>query len=70
MTAIPGATNATLTLNNLQLTNTGSYRLEAVNATNSGVFTYTRGRAARGRQRAGGGQRQGIVGTMPANADI
>jgi len=31
---ILGATSATLTLNNLQVTNTGSYRLKAVNATN------------------------------------
>lgn len=31
---IAGATSATLTLNNVQLTNSGSYRLEAVNATN------------------------------------
>lgn len=31
---IAGATNATLTLNNVQLTNSGSYRLQAVNATN------------------------------------
>jgi len=32
---IPGATNSTLTLNNLQLTNSGFYRLAAINATNS-----------------------------------
>jgi hypothetical protein len=32
---IPGATSPTLTLNNVQLTNSGSYRLKAVNATNS-----------------------------------
>ncbi len=31
---IAGATSATLTLNNVQLTNWGSYRLKAVNATN------------------------------------
>ena len=31
---IPGATSPTLTLNNLQLTDSGSYRLKAVNATN------------------------------------
>jgi hypothetical protein len=31
---ISGETNATLTLNDLQLTNSGSYRLKAVNATN------------------------------------
>ena len=31
---IPGATTATLTLNNVQLTDSGSYRLKAVNATN------------------------------------
>jgi hypothetical protein len=31
---ILGATSATLTLNNVQLTDTGSYRLKAVNATN------------------------------------
>lgn len=34
---IPGATNATLTLDNLQLTNSGSYLLKAVNATNGGA---------------------------------
>src|SRR6185437_5366268 len=31
---VPGATSATLTLSNLQLANSGSYRLKAVNATN------------------------------------
>jgi hypothetical protein len=31
---ISGATSATLTLNNVQLTNSGTYRLKAVNATN------------------------------------
>jgi hypothetical protein len=31
---VPGATGATLTLNNVQVTDTGSYRLKAVNATN------------------------------------
>ncbi len=31
---IPGATSTTLTLNNVQATNTGSYQLKAVNATN------------------------------------
>ncbi len=32
---IPGATSATLTLNNVQVSDTGSYRLKAVNATNN-----------------------------------
>jgi len=36
-----GATSPTLTLNNVQLTDAGSYRLKAMNATNSGGFTYT-----------------------------
>jgi hypothetical protein len=31
---VPGATTTTLTLNNVQLTNTGTYRLKAVNSTN------------------------------------
>jgi hypothetical protein len=31
---VPGATSATLTLSNVQLANSGSYRLKAVNATN------------------------------------
>ncbi|HEY4417248.1 MAG TPA: immunoglobulin domain-containing protein, partial [Verrucomicrobiae bacterium] len=31
---IPGATSATLTLNNVQVSDSGSYRLEALNATN------------------------------------
>src|SRR5208282_5243253 len=37
-------TNATLTLNNLQLTNSGSYLLKAVNATNSGLVAYSTAR--------------------------
>jgi len=41
ITDIPGATNFTLTVNNLQLTNTGSYRLEAINATNSQGIAYS-----------------------------
>jgi len=40
-TDISGATTATLTLSNLQLTNTGSYRLKAVNATNSLAVSYS-----------------------------
>lgn len=32
---VPGATSATLTLSNVQASNSGSYRLKAVNATNS-----------------------------------
>ena len=38
---IAGETNTTLTLNNLQLANTGSYRLKAINATNSTGIAYT-----------------------------
>jgi hypothetical protein len=38
---IPGATSSTLTLNNVQLTSSGFYQLEAINATNSLGVTYT-----------------------------
>ena len=38
---IANATNTTLTLNNLQTTNTASYRLKAVNATNSAGVSYS-----------------------------
>ncbi len=41
---IPGATNTTLTLINLQLADTASYRLKAVNATNREAITYTSAR--------------------------
>jgi autotransporter-associated beta strand protein len=41
ITDIPGATNSTLTINSLQLTNTGFYRLEAINATNSQGVAYS-----------------------------
>jgi hypothetical protein len=39
--SLSGQTSPTLTLNNVQLTNTGSYMLKAVNATNSSLFTYS-----------------------------
>ena len=38
---IAGATSTNLTLNNLQLTNTGSYRLKAINATNATGVAYS-----------------------------
>ena len=38
---LSNATNATLTLTGLQLTNSGYYRVQAINATNSGLVTYT-----------------------------
>ena len=38
---ITGATTATLTLNNLQLTNTGSYQLKAVSIANSAAISYS-----------------------------
>jgi hypothetical protein len=38
---IAGATTGTLTLNNLQLTNTGSYRLEAISLANGAAITYS-----------------------------
>jgi signal transduction histidine kinase len=41
---ITGASNTTLTLNNLQLSDTASYRLKAVNATNRTAVTYTSAR--------------------------
>jgi signal transduction histidine kinase len=41
---IPGATNTTLTLTNLQPADTASYRLKAVNATNREAITYTSAR--------------------------
>jgi len=41
---IAGATNATLTLDNLQLSDTAAYRLKAVNATNRQAVTYTSAR--------------------------
>jgi hypothetical protein len=41
ITDIPGATNSTLTLTNLQLGSSGFYRLEAVNATNSQGAVYS-----------------------------
>jgi len=41
---ISGATNTTLSLTNLQLTDNASYRLEAVNATNGSAITYTSAR--------------------------
>jgi len=41
---IPGATNTTLTLTNLQLADAAVYRLKAVNATNSEAITYTSAR--------------------------
>ena len=40
-TDISGATNPAITLNNLQLTNTGSFRLKAVNKTNSQGVAYS-----------------------------
>lgn len=41
---IPGATASTLTLSNLQVADTGSYRLKAINATNSNGVTYSTAR--------------------------
>ena len=41
---IPGATNTTLTLTNLQPADTAAYRLKAVNATNREAITYTSAR--------------------------
>lgn len=41
---LPGATTATLTLTNLQLSDTASYRLIAFNATNREAITYTSSR--------------------------
>jgi hypothetical protein len=41
---IPGATTTTLTLNNLQVGDSGSYRLKAINATNSLGVSYTSAR--------------------------
>lgn len=41
---LPDATNTTLTLTNLQLADAASYRLKAVNATNSEAITYTSAR--------------------------
>ena len=41
MSRIPGATNSALTLNNVQLTSSGSYQLEASNATNSQWVAYS-----------------------------
>ena len=40
-TDIPGATGPTLTLANLQLSNTGSYRLKAVNGADSQIVAYS-----------------------------
>lgn len=53
---IPGATNTTLTLTNLQLADAAAYRLKAVNARNSEVITYTSARAL-------------VVGRLPAAVD-
>jgi len=41
---IPGATNTTLTLTNLQIADTAGYRLKAVNATDRDQITYTSAR--------------------------
>ena len=41
---IPGATTTTLTLNNLQVGDSGSYQLKAINATNSLGVSYTSAR--------------------------
>ena len=41
---IPGATTTTLTLNNLQVADSGSYQLKAINATNSQGVSYTAAR--------------------------
>jgi signal transduction histidine kinase len=41
---IPGASNTTLTLNNLQLADTAAYRLKVVNATNGEAIGYTSSR--------------------------
>ena len=38
---VPGATSATLTLNNVQLTDIGSYRVKAMNATNALGVSYS-----------------------------
>jgi len=38
---ISGATSSTITLNNLQVTNSGAYRLKGINATNSQLVAYS-----------------------------
>lgn len=41
ITDIPGATNFSLTISNLQLNDTGAYRLEAINVTNSQGISFS-----------------------------